>query len=264
MESLRFALQQNGLINIFSVAFSTLLCIRTERCYLEILLLITSYSSFIADCMLVFTDGRPDIVSTNLVSIRAMTFFEVIFWTIREMGLTLYTNKLIKILDINCTEKLYYIVFYIIFVIMCMWRSLDLGLRTYDRYAMYIEGKIVQTGSFVYLATLSGLDIWSSIFLLKVAIIELKLLNPELNSYKIVRKLIYSGILRVIFINCIPLVRVIVSSIIVSSFNYENDVSIIVYSLQASMCLMYLIDLSIIKIDANNIFRLQYVSDINL
>src|ERR1700759_2692981 len=161
MESLkiRIVLQQNGLINLFSVAFSTLLCTRTKRGYMEILLLITSYSSFIADCMLVFTDGPPGIVSTNLASIRAMTFFEVVFWTIREMGLTLYTNRLIKMLDVQRAEKLYYIIFNIVFVIMCIWRLLDMGMRPYDRYAMHIEGKIIQIGSFAYLGLLSGLDI---------------------------------------------------------------------------------------------------------
>src|ERR1700686_3522338 len=117
MEALKLVLQQNGLINLFSVAFSTLLCTRTKRRYLDTLLLITSYSSFIADCMLVFTDGPPGIASTNLASIRAMTLFEVIFWTVREMGLTLYTNRLIKILDEHRSEKLYYIVFNIVFVI---------------------------------------------------------------------------------------------------------------------------------------------------
>ena len=259
--TLKLVLQQNGLINLFSVAFSTLLCTRTKRRYLDSLLLITSYSSFIADCMLVFTDGPPGIVSTNLASIRAMTFFEVVFWTIREMGLTLYTNRLIKMLDVQRSEKLYYIIFNIVFVIMCIWRLLDMGMRPYDRYAMHIEGKIVQIGSFAYLGLLSGLEIWSSIFLIKVAIRELKTLYPESNSYKIIKNLVYSGILRVIFINSIPLVRTIVSAIITSSFNYEADVSTIVYSLQVSMCLMYLIDLSIMKIDVNSIFRFQYVND---
>ena len=121
--------------------------------------------------------------------------------------------------------------------------------------------EIVQIGSFAYLATLSGLEMWSSIFLLKVAITELKTLYPESTSYKIIKDIVYSGILRVIFINSIPLVRTIVSAIVTSSFNYEDDVSIIVYSLQVSMSLMYLIDLSIIKIDVNSIFRSQYVND---
>ena len=71
------------------------------------------------------------------------------------------------------------------------------------------------------------------------------------------KKFVYSGILRVIFINTIPLIRTIVSAIITSSFNYEADVSTIVYSLQVSMCLMYLIDLSIMKIDVNSIFSVQ-------
>ena len=259
--ALKLVLEQNGLINLFSVAFSTLLCTRTKRRYLDTLLLITSYSSFIADCMLVFTDGPPGIVSTNLASIRAMTFFEVVFWTIREMGLTLYTNRLIKMLDTQRSEKFYYIIFNIVFVIMCIWRLLDMGMRPYDRYAMHIEGKIIQIGSFAYLGLLSGLEIWSSIFLLKVARTELKTLYPESSSYKMIKNIVYSGILRVIFINSIPLVRTIVSAIITSSFNYEADVSTIVYSLQVSMCLMYLIDLSIMKIDVNSIFRFQYAND---
>lgn len=86
MEQLRIILEQNGMINLFSMVFSTLLYLRTRRGYIERLLIITSYSSFIADCMLVFTNGPPDIVITSLSSIRAMTFFEVLFWTIENWG----------------------------------------------------------------------------------------------------------------------------------------------------------------------------------
>lgn len=59
-------LEQNGLINIFSMAF---LCVRTKRNFF----------------MLVFTDGPPDVTTSDIL--------------FRELGLTLYTNKLIKILD---------------------------------------------------------------------------------------------------------------------------------------------------------------------
>lgn len=69
------------------------------------------------------------------------------------------------------------------------------------------------------------------------------------------KEIVYSGVLRIIFINLIPLVRLIVSFAVTSSFNYENDTSIVVYSFQVSMNLMYLINLSIIKIEGNNIFR---------
>jgi hypothetical protein len=79
--------------------------------------------------------------------------------------------------------------------------------------------------------------------------------TPESNSYKIMKEIVYSGVLRIIFINLIPLVRLIVSFAVTSSFNYENDTSIVVYLFQVSMNLMYLIDLSIIKIEGNNIFR---------
>jgi hypothetical protein len=79
--------------------------------------------------------------------------------------------------------------------------------------------------------------------------------NPESSSYKIVKEIVYSGVLRIIFINLIPLIRLIVSLAVTSSFNYENDTSIVVYSFQVSMNLMYLIDLSIIKIEGDNIFR---------
>ena len=127
---------------IYFRAFSTLLYLRTRRGYIERLLIITNYSSFIADRMLMFTNGPPDIVATNLSSIRAMTFFEVLFWTIRELGLTLYTNRLIKTLDYQQVEKLYYNVYNTIFILICTWRMLDIGLRTYDPYAMYIEGKL--------------------------------------------------------------------------------------------------------------------------
>jgi hypothetical protein len=258
METLKIILEQNGLINIFSVAFSTLLCIKTKRGYLENLLLITSYSSFIADCMLIFTNGPPGIVSTNLASIRAMTFFEVVFWTIRELGLTLYTNRLIKIIDDAKLEKVYYIVYNIGFIVTSIWRLLDMGMRTYDPYGVYIEGKIIMTGNYAYLAMLSALDIWSSIFLLKIVSFQLRIQHPESNAYKMMKQILYSGVLRVIFINFIPIVRVIVSLIITTPFNYQNDVSIIVYSLQVSMNLMYLIDLTIIKIDAR-IFQTQHI-----
>jgi hypothetical protein len=252
MNQLRIIVEQNGMINLFSMAFSTLLYLRTRRGYIERLLIITSYSSFIADCMLVFTNGPSAI--NDLSSVRAMVFFEVIFWTIRELGLTLYTNKLIKILDYQKSEKIYYIGYNSIFALMSLWRILDVGLRTYDPYVAHIEGRIVTTASFVYLGALSCIDLWSSIFLLKTAFIELKNTRTDSNIYKLMKDIAYSGISRVIFINFIPLIRLIVSLTITSSFNYENDVSIIVYALQVSMNLMYLIDLSIIKIESNNIF----------
>ena len=112
-------------------------------------------------------------------------------------------------------------------------------------------------GNLVYLGALSCIDIWSSVFLLKSAFIMLNNTDttPESNSYKIMKEIVYSGVLRIIFINLIPLVRLIVSFAVTSSFNYENDTSIVVYLFQVSMNLMYLIDLSIIKIEGNNIFR---------
>jgi len=259
MNQLRIIIEQNGMINLFSMAFSTLLYIRTRRGYIERLLLVTSYSSFIADCMLVFTNGPLAI--TDLSSVRAMVFFEVVFWTIRELGLTLYTNKLIKILDYQRSQKIYYIGYNSMFALMCLWRMLDVGLRTYDPYVDHIEGKIVTTGSFVYLGALSGIDLWSSAFLLKTAFIELQNIYPNSNTYKIMKEIVYSGISRVIFINFIPLIRLIVSLTVTSSFNYENDASMIVYELQVSMNLMYLIDLSIIKIESNNIFSTATLSE---
>ena len=169
MDQLRVIIEQNGMVNLFSIAFATLLYFRTKRGYIERLLLITSYSSFIADCLLVFTNGPEEIRITNLTSIRIMTFFEVIFWTIRELGLTLYTNKLIKVLDIQLSEKIYYIVYNIMFILICIWRMLDISLRTYDPYSMHIEGSIVMIGNLAYLGALSCIDIWSSIFLLKLS-----------------------------------------------------------------------------------------------
>jgi len=147
------------------------------------------------------------------------------------------------------------------FALMCLWRMLDVGLRTYDPYVAHIEGKIVMTGSFVYLGALSGIDLWSSAFLLKTAFIELQNIYPNSNTYKIMKEIVYSGISRVIFINFIPLIRLIVSLTVTSSFNYENDASMIVYQLQVSMNLMYLIDLSIIKIESNNIFNTATLSE---
>ena len=248
--TLRTILEQNGLINLFSIAFSTLLYTRTHKGFIESLLLITSYSSFIADTLLVFTDGPVNVTIKNITSIRIMTFFEVIFWTIREVGLTLYTNKLIKILDYQRTEKIYYFVYKIIFILICIWRTFDTGLKTYNR-----QSNIIIIGNLVYLGALSVIDIWSSIYLIKTSFKLLKTLNSQFNSYKLIKEIIYSGILRIIFINFIPLIRLIVDLTISSVFNYENDVSIIVYSIQVSMNLMYLIDISIIKIESDNIFK---------
>lgn len=247
---LRTILEQNGLINLFSIAFSTLLYVRTRRGFIEKLLLLTSYSSFIADILLVFTDGPTNITIKNTTSIRIMTFFEVIFWTIREVGLTLYTNKLIKILDYQRTENIYYFVYKLIFILICIWRIFDTCLRTYNR-----QSNIIIIGNLVYLGVLSVIDIWSSFYLIKTSSKVLKTLNSQYNSYKLIKEIIYSGILRIIFINFIPLIRLIVDLTISSVFNYENDVSIIVYSIQVSMNLMYLIDISIIKIEGDNIFR---------
>lgn len=255
MEALRVVVEQNGLINMFSVSFSTILCIRSRRGYMQILLVVTSYSGFIADCMLVFTNGPISIRVTDMSSLRAMTFFEVLLWTVREVGLTLYTNKLIKVLDNQRNEKVYYIVYNVAFVLICIWRMLDMGLRTYDPYRSNIEGDILSIGNLVYLGWLSCMDIWSSIFLLKTAFIELSKINPESNAYKITKEIIYSGILRIVFINFIPLARLIVSLTVTPTFNYLNDASVIMYSLQVSMNLMYLIDLVIIKISSDNIFR---------
>jgi hypothetical protein len=247
---LRTILEQNGLINLFSIAFSTLLYVRTRRGFIEKLLLITSYSSFIADTLLIFTDGPTNITIKNTKSVRIMTFFEVIFWTIREVGLTLYTNKLIKILDYQRTEKIYYFVYKLIFILICIWRTFDMCLRTYNR-----QSNIIIIGNLVYLGVLSVIDIWSSFYLIKTSSKVLKTLNSQYNSYKLIKEIIYSGILRIIFINFIPLIRLIVDLTVSSVFNYENDVSIIVYSIQVSMNLMYLIDISIIKIEGDNIFR---------
>lgn len=247
---LRTILEQNGLINLFSIAFSTLLYVRTRRGFIEKLLLITSYSSFIADTLLIFTDGPTNITIKNTKSVRIMTFFEVIFWTIREVGLTLYTNKLIKILDYQRTEKIYYFVYKLIFILICIWRTFDMCLRTYNR-----QSNIIIIGNLVYLGALSVIDIWSSFYLIKTSSKLLKTLNSQYNSYKLIKEIIYSGILRIIFINFIPLIRLIVDLTVSSVFNYENDVSIIVYSIQVSMNLMYLIDISIIKIEGDNIFR---------
>lgn len=133
----------------------------------------------------------------------------------------------------------------------------DAGHRPEDiRSICYVHRReIVMIGNLVYLGALSCIDIWSSAFLLKSAFIMLNDTNPESNSYKIMKEIVYSGVLRIIFINLIPLVRLIVSFAVTSSFNYENDTSIVVYSFQVSMNLMYLINLSIIKIEGNNIFR---------
>lgn len=260
---LKAILDEHGFINLFSVIFSTLLYIRINKGYFIKLLMLTSYSSLVADCMFVLTDGPDNVVLTNLKAINIMTFFEVILWTVRDIGLTLYTNKLIKILDITRSRKLYYIMYNIVFVTLCLWRFIDSGLRTYDHYALHIEGRIERIGDIVYLSMLSALDIWSSIFLLYLLFIELKRLNTDFNIYKIIKKMIYSGVLRVLFINMIPMVRVIINETVASDFNYNNDVIYIMFELQASMCLMYLMDLTIMKLEANNIFKDSQSVDLN-
>jgi hypothetical protein len=252
---LKAMLNEHGFVNLFSVAFSTLLYIRINKGYFIKLLMLTSYSSLVADCMFVLTDGPDNVVLTNLKAISIMTFFEVILWSVRDIGLTLYTNKLIKILDTTRSRKLYYTVYNMMFVALCLWRLVDSGLRTYDHYALYIEGKVERMGDVVYLSMLSALEIWSSIFLLYLLFLELKRLNTDLNIYKIMKKMIYSGVLRVLFINMIPMLRVIINETVASDFDYNNDVVYIIFELQASMCLMYLIDMAIMKLEANNIFK---------
>jgi hypothetical protein len=248
--SLRVLLEQNGMINLFSVAFAMLLYLRTHRGFIEILLLVTCISGFIADVLLVFTDGPSSISITDLPRLRAMTFFEVVLWTIRELGLTLYTNRLIKILDHQRNEKVYYYGYNAMFSLILLWRLFGSGWRTYNR-----NSPVIAIGNYVYLGSLSLIDIWSSIFLLKSSFNALSALNPEFNSYRLIKEIVYSGILRIIFINFIPLTRLIVDLVVVSVFDYEDDVSIIVYYLQASMNLMYLIDFSIIKIEGAEIFK---------
>lgn len=248
--TLRIILEQNGMINLFSVAFAILLYIRTHRGFIEILLIFTCISGFIADILLIFTDGPSNIITNDITSVRIMTFFEVILWTIRELGLTLYTNKLIKILDHCRYEKIYYYGYNCMFTLIGIWRLFGSGWRTYDR-----TSKVINIGNYVYLGALSIIDLWSSIYLLKLSFKILNVLNPEFNTYKLINEIIYSGVLRIVFINFIPLIRLIVDLTIISVFNYQNDISIIIYYLQVSMNLMYLIDLSIIKIEGNNIFK---------
>lgn len=259
---LKTMLDEHGFVNLFSVAFSTLLYIRINKGYFIKLLMLTSYSSLVADCMFVLTDGPDDVVLTNLRAINIMTFFEVILWSVRDIGLTLYTNKLIKILDTTRSRKLYYTIYNTMFVALCLWRLVDSGLRTYDHYAQYIEGKIERMGDVVYLSMLSALDIWSSIFLIYLLFIELKRLNAEFNMYKLLKEMIYSGVIRVLFINTIPMVRVITNETVASDFDYNNDVVYIIFGLQASMCLMYLMDMVIMKLETNNIFKVSQFADV--
>lgn len=153
-----------------------------------------------------------------------MTFFEIVLWTIRELGLTLYTNKLIKILDHQRKEKIYYYGYNTMFFLILLWRLFGSAWRTYDR-----NSQVIVVGNHVYLGSLSVIDIWSSIFLLKSSFNVLNTLNPEFNTYKLIKEIIYSGILRIIFINFIPLIRLIIDLSVVSVFDYENDVSMIVY-----------------------------------
>jgi hypothetical protein len=248
--TLRIILEQNGMINIFSIVFILLLYMRTRRGFIDVLLIFTCISGFVADILLIFTDGPSTIIINNITSIRIMTFFEVILWTVRELGLTLYTNKLIKILDHNREEKIYYYIYNFLFILILIWRLFDSGLRTYDK-----TNQIINIGNYVYLGTLSIIDLWSSAYLLKSSFKVLNTLNPNFNSYNLIKEIIYSGVLRTVFINFIPLIRLIVALSIITVFNYQNDISIIVYYLQSSMNLMYLIDFSIIKIESNSIFK---------
>lgn len=277
--ALRVILEQNGLINVFSLVFSTLLLYHTHRGYIEILLFITCISGFIADILLIYTDGPPDIRVYDVKGLRAMHFFSYIFWTLRlvyfillkknhtcifilivfllcflnrELGLTLYTNRLIKVIDHGRFERIYYYGYNSLFTIILLWRLFATGYTTYNS-----TNQVIFIGNYFYLGLLSLIDIWSSFFLVKISVRILNDLNPNYDAYKIIQQILRSGILRIVLINFIPFVRLIVSITVVSVYNYQDDVSLIVYSLQASMILMYLMDLSIIKIERNNIFKAE-------
>ncbi|KAI9303172.1 hypothetical protein BJ944DRAFT_241684 [Cunninghamella echinulata] len=200
-----------------------------------------------ADILLIYTDGPPDVRIYDTKSLRAMHFFSYIFWTLR----------LIKVIDHGRFERIYYYGYNSLFTIILLWRLFATGYTTYNS-----TNQVIFIGNYLYLGLLSLIDIWSSYFLVKISVRILNDLNPNYDAYKIIQQILRSGILRIVLINFIPFVRLIVSITVVSVYNYQDDVSLIVYSLQSSMILMYLMDLSIIKIERNNIFKAEAISNV--
>ncbi|KAL7748099.1 hypothetical protein RI367_006455 [Sorochytrium milnesiophthora] len=254
-KALRTVLEQNGLINLFALAFALLLWARNRYGYHERLLVLTSTASLIADVLLVFTNGPSGIAVTDMPSIQAMTFFEVLCWTTREVGLTLYTNRLVTVLDTRHQEQLYRRVFWSMVGVLVAWRTADLCLRTYDPTAQEIAGTIVRLCDPYYLGMLSVVEMWSAIFLVRVTAKHLAQAIRETNMYLFARRIIATGILRVVTINMIPMIRLIMNQSGLSSFDYGADASAIIYELMVAMNLMYLIDLAVVKLDSDSVFR---------
>ncbi|KAI8824774.1 uncharacterized protein EV422DRAFT_516150 [Fimicolochytrium jonesii] len=252
---LRLVLEQNGLINLFAVSFAFLLFIRNRRGFHERLLLATSLASFVADCLLVFTSVPYEEVMERLPSIRVMTFIEVIGWSIRELGLTLYTNKIVSVLDVRNAQTLYHRVFRGLLGLLITWRLIDMCLRTADPTAMNTPGKVVKTVDPIYLGMLSVLELWSAAFLMRLTIAHMRETDASTNVNVFSKRILSTGVFRVVATNLFPAIRLIMNQTISSSFNYGADASSIIYYLQVSMNLMYLIDLVMVKMDSESIFR---------
>ncbi|KAJ3009340.1 hypothetical protein HKX48_008025 [Thoreauomyces humboldtii] len=257
--ALRVILEQNGMINLFAVAFATLLLVRNAQGFHERLLFVTSTASLVADCLLIFTGGPVGIVITALPWLRFMNFVEVLCWTIREVGLCLYTNKLIEVLDVAGREQFYHRVFRFIFGVLILWRSVDMCLRTYDPSGTQAEGSVVRKVDPLYLGTLSALELFSAAFLTKLTLTHIRNTEVTSNVNRFATQVLRTGLLRVVAVDFIPAVRLIMNQSIASSFNYGQDASSIIYSIQVSMNLMFLMDLALVKIDSTRTFRACYL-----
>ncbi|KAJ3213825.1 hypothetical protein HK099_007170, partial [Clydaea vesicula] len=141
------------------------------------------------------------------------------------------------------------------FGILVIWRTIDLCFRTYDHYALTIFGTIVRWVDPIYLGSLSVLEIWSSIFLVRAFLINISEDDYDGSIYKVSLKLLRSGVPRVVFINLIPMIRLVVNQTVSSSFEYSADASTIIYYLQVSMNLLYLIDHSLTKLDVQIVYQ---------
>ncbi|KAI8921258.1 hypothetical protein DFJ77DRAFT_449148 [Powellomyces hirtus] len=245
----------SGFIDMFAISFAVLMWIRNRQGYHERLLLLTSISSFVANTLLIYTDGPPGLRVTDLESVRAMTLFEVVGWSIREIGLLLYGNKLVRILDVSKREVWYYRSFYFAFGSLCAWRTVDLCLRTSDPLGTGTALNVVRKVDPAYLGTLSALELLTAFFLVKLTVYHIRATDKSSTVHAFARRVLSTGVLRVVFVNMIPGVRLIMNQTISSSFNYSSDASAIIYYLQSSMNLMYLIDLAMTKMDSSSIFR---------
>ena len=258
LSHVRRIMEQNGLINAFSMSFALMLWVRSKQNFFERLLLSTSVASFIADILLVFLSDDTD--AHDLTTQRVMVFFAVVLWSVREIGLLLYTNKLVHVVGGKVKLRIYDIVFKGLLALLCFWRIIDACLRAADPQTDGEVGQIVRSIDPIYLGTLSVVEIWSTGFLVHATTALIKETCSEAPVQVFSKRMLSTGIFRVVAINLIPLCRVLINNTVSSSFDYGADASSIIYYLQVSMNLMYLIDLVLVKLDSSSIFKARAIS----